>query len=123
MRGRVGRQLHFKREERLCQIVESVLMLERGGASPTIAAIAKEIGMRPSTLVRSMVNDLAQVGMFSKIETKHWNGAQKFVYKINPRYQEIPDLQSFAAICAGYGYRIPLSGFSSPITHDKDTSE
>lgn len=119
MSGRVGRKMRLSRNERLCQIVDTVLILERGQESPTVSKIAKKLGLSVSSRLRDMVNDLVAVGMFVKIETLHWNKAPRMVYKINPSYTEIPDLKAFADVCAGFGYQIPLSGFDSPISHDK----
>lgn len=111
--------MRLSRDERLCQIVETVLILERGQESPTIARIAKRLGLSVSTRLRQMVNDLAKVGMFERIETLHWNKVPRMVYKINPRYTEIQDASEFIALCSSYGYQVPMFGNDSSISHDK----
>lgn len=78
-----NKRARHSRDERKIQIVKEVELLTRAGKSATVNSIAKRLNYSVSTLLRNMINELADVGILTRQKGTHWNGFDRYTYGID----------------------------------------
>lgn len=81
--GRKKRNAWVRRDTRYAQILLACVALERRGKRPTVASIAREIGMSVSGHLRAIIYDVVDLGYLHRLDEVHWNGRDAKVFLVN----------------------------------------
>jgi hypothetical protein len=82
---RKQRNQWVRRDDRYPQIIKACIVIERRGQRPTVASIAKYMGLSVSSHLRGIINELTvgEYPVLHKLEEVHWNGKKTYVYLVD----------------------------------------
>lgn len=90
-------------------MVIAAMQIEYENKHPTVSLVCNRLGMSVSTHARGIMNELADGGYLTKIESVHWNGRQAFVYQVNHEmlFRVCPDWYKEKAAIIGIQLTLP----------------
>jgi hypothetical protein len=77
------KQVHKSRSERYQEVVAACIYIENVGRKPTVAAIAKYLGLSASSKLRGLVNEVAGDGFLHVTVEDKGNGWRRKYYIVN----------------------------------------
>lgn len=81
---RVGRFTpHMERSKRKRQVEALVALAHLKGSKSTCASIARRIGLRPSTHLRKLMNEIVRDGRLTSVEIQYRGNIKAVLYKPN----------------------------------------